>query len=102
MKTPYPWLAGLILLWSATAAAGGMRYELRVDGLSCPFCTYGIEKKLVNTRGVTGVEIDLDRGVVVVKTREGVTLTEAQLKKLVDDAGFTLRGVKVSLETQQQ
>ncbi len=93
MKIPYLWLAGLILLWSGAAAAGGTRYELRVDGLSCPFCAYGIEKKLVKTRGVTAVEIDLDRGLVVVKTREGVTLTEAQLKKLVDDAGFTLRSM---------
>ena len=36
----------LSLGWGAAAFADGTRYELRVDGLACPFCAYGIEKKL--------------------------------------------------------
>ncbi len=47
----------------------------------------------LRTEGVTAVEFDLERGLVIVKVKEGVTLTEAQLKQLVDDAGFTLRSV---------
>ncbi len=86
-------LMAVILLWSSIALAGGTQYDLRVDGLSCPFCAYGIEKKLKKTEGVDAVEIDLERGMVVVKTEEGIKLSEAQFKQLVKDAGFTLRSV---------
>ncbi len=81
------------LFWSATLFAASTQYLLRVDGLSCPFCAYGIEKKLIKTEGVESVTFDLDKGLVIVKAKEGVTLTEARLKQLVDDAGFTLRSV---------
>jgi len=86
-------LAMLIFAWSGLAMAAGTQYELRVDGLSCPFCAYGIEKKLKKTPGVESVEINLERGMVVVKARTGVVLTKAQMKKLVKDAGFSLRSM---------
>jgi len=86
-------LTAVTLLWSATLFATGTQYSLRVNGLSCPFCAYGIEKKLIRTEGVESVTFDLEKGVVMVKVREGVTLTEAQLKQLVNDAGFTLRSM---------
>ncbi len=86
-------LTSAVLLWSGMTVAAGTQYDLRVDGLACPFCAYGIEKKLKKTRGVTSVEIDLERGVVVVKAGEGAKLNEARLKQLVKDAGFTLRSM---------
>lgn len=88
----FPWLLA-VMLWGGAALSAGTLYELRVDGLSCPFCAYGIEKKLMQTEGVESVEIDLQRGVVVVNVGEGVTLTEPQMKRLVSDAGFTLRSM---------
>jgi len=81
------------LFWSATLFAAGTQYNLRVDGLSCPFCAYGIEKKLIRTEGVESVTFDLEKGLVIVKVEEDVTLNEVQLKQLVDDAGFTLRSM---------
>ena len=90
MKTFSLFITAFVLLWSSMTLAAGTQYDLRVDGLSCPFCAYGIEKKLKKTEGVESVDIDLHRGLVIVKTREGVKLTEAQMKRLVKDAGFTL------------
>ncbi len=81
------------LLWNGAALAAGTQYELRVDGLACPYCAYGIEKKLKKTKGVEQFEIDINRGVVRVIVAEGVKLTEAQMAKLINDAGFTLRGM---------
>ncbi len=86
-------LASMLWIWSATAFAVGIQYNLRVDGLSCPFCAYGIEKKLTRSEGVESVIIDLEKGLVIVKVKEGITFTEAHFKKLVDDAGFTLKSV---------
>jgi len=93
MKAFSLFIAAFVLLWSSMTLAAGTQYDLRVDGLSCPFCAYGIEKKLKKTAGVESVEIDLQRGVVTVKTREGVKLTKRQMKRLVRDAGFTLKSL---------
>ena len=35
-----------LLLLLPAASAGSATYSLEVDGLACPFCAYGIEKKL--------------------------------------------------------
>ncbi len=81
------------VLWNAAAFAAGTLYELRVDGLACPYCAYGIEKMLKKTKGVEKIDIDLNKGVVRVKVAEGVRLTESQMAKLINDTGFTLRGM---------
>ncbi len=83
----------MALLWSTVAFAAGTQYELRVDGLACPYCAYGIEKMLKKTDGVETIDIDINNGVVRVNVAEGMTLTEAQMAKLINDAGFTLRGM---------
>ena len=83
----------MALLWNPVAFAAGTLYELRVDGLACPYCAYGIEKKLKKTKGVEQIDIDLNKGVVRVNVVEGIKLTEPQMAKLINDAGFTLRGM---------
>ncbi|HHI92342.1 MAG TPA: copper chaperone [Gammaproteobacteria bacterium] len=83
----------ITLLWSTTGFAGGTQYNMRVDGLACPFCAYGIEKKFTKTDGVDSVDIDLQKGLVIVKTREGKTFNEKKLKEIINDAGFTMKSV---------
>ena len=83
----------MAVIWNAAAFAAGTEYQLRVDGLACPYCAYGIEKKLKKTEGVEKIDIDINNGVVRVNVAEGVKLTEAQMAKLINDAGFTLRGM---------
>ncbi|MDT8404671.1 heavy-metal-associated domain-containing protein [Sulfuriflexus sp.] len=90
-------LFGLLLLQSAFAA--GTHYEMRVDGLACPFCAYGIEKNLKAIEGTANINVDLDKGLVSVDIGEGKALTEEQMKKLFDDSGFTYRSmIKKPLE----
>ena len=79
---------GLLLSLSALA---DNQYVLGVDGLACPFCAFGIEKRLNKVDGVTGTEVDIADGVVRVTLQEEKTLTEAQARQAVDEAGFTLR-----------
>jgi len=79
---------------SATAADGG-RYRLQVNGISCPFCAYGIEKKLGGMEGVQKVEVQLDEGAVIVHTRPGTKFTEQSARKAVEAAGFGLQGFEV-------
>ena len=85
-------ILGLALLFASIAAQAKMlTYELAVDGLACPFCAYGIEKKLGAIAGVTGIEIDINKGVVRVTMSEGAKLEEPAARKAVKSAGFSLR-----------
>lgn len=79
-------------LWTFGAAwADDPIYRVYVDGLACPFCAYGVEKKLGQIAGVERVETNIAAGVVTVSVREGVSLDEATARTAVQAAGFTLR-----------
>lgn len=82
---------GLVLM-AANAFAAQQAYKLRVDGLACPFCAFGVEKQLKAVKGVEKVDVDIKTGTVIVTVVEGAVFDEATAKKAVTDAGFTLRG----------
>ncbi len=81
-----------LMLFAATAAlADSHVYKLYVDGLACPFCAYGVEKKVGGLDGVEKVDIEIEEGLVAVTLADGATLDEATASRAVDEAGFTLR-----------
>ena len=82
----------LSLLLPLAAFAAQTQYQLRVDGLACPFCAYGIEKELTRTDGVEGIDIDSKAGIVTVTMADGAAMTEEKAQQIVKDAGFTLAG----------
>lgn len=81
---------GLTLVATGVLAAPPT-YQLHVDGLTCPFCAYGLEKKLGAVPGVQGLETRIKDGAVIVTMKDGVTLDEASAKQAVKEAGFSLR-----------
>lgn len=85
-------MIAITLVFAAFAAyAGSSIYELQVDGLACPFCVYGIEKKLSAIDGLERIEVDIKKGQIIVFMAEGVRLSEERARQAVTDAGFTLR-----------
>lgn len=91
MNAKILWLV-LALLAPGSALAESPRYTLEVDGLACPFCSYGIEKQLRKVGGVEDVTVELEPGHVIVRMKDGAQLTEAQARAATEKAGFTLRG----------
>jgi len=70
----------LFILFLGVAVAGAQEakpvYKVYVDGLSCPFCTYGIEKKFSKVEGVEKIDIDLKTGTTIITMATGKTLDE--------------------------
>jgi len=93
MKT-FLYVILLAITMNGAALAAGTQYTMRIDGLACPYCAYGIEKKLKKIEGVVEIDIDLNAGIVRVSVADGVELTGAQMKKLFSDAGFTFRSME--------
>ncbi|HIA76655.1 MAG TPA: copper chaperone [Gammaproteobacteria bacterium] len=80
-------------LWDVAVFAAGTQYIIRVDGLACPYCAYGIEKQLKKIDGVRDIDVDLDRGLVTVNVNKSVELAEQQMVQLFKDTGFTYRSM---------
>ncbi len=87
-------LSILILIASAltsTALADDIQYDIRVDGITCPFCVATSERALMKIEGVHTVGSNLETGTIFVCADNKVTFTDAQLKQLFLDKGFTYR-----------
>jgi len=81
--------SGLVTVWAEEEQA---IYKLQVNGLSCPFCNFGIEKGFMSVNGVEKVRIDITEEAVFVIMEPGSTLTQQKAQRVVEDAGFTLAG----------
>jgi mercuric ion binding protein len=84
----------VLALFASSALSAQLAYKVQVDGLACPFCAYGIEKKLGAVAGVEKIDVDIASGTVNVTMAEGATLDEATAKKAVKEAGFSMRSFK--------
>ena len=90
-----------LMLVATSVLAAPLSYRLRVDGLACPFCAYGIEKKLGALEGVQSVETNIRDGAVIVIMKDGFTLDEATARKAVKEAGFSLRKLEPAQSAPQ-
>lgn len=81
----------LAVALTGTALAEDIQYDIRVDGITCPFCVATSERELKKIEGVHAVGANLDTGVIFVCTDSQVTFTDAQLQQLFLDKGFTYR-----------
>ncbi len=89
MKTAL-WLPVFFVLTS-TALADDVQYDIRVDGITCPFCVATSVRALKKIDGVHDVGSDLETGTIFVCADSKVVFTDVQLKQLFLDKGFTFR-----------
>jgi len=79
------------VLTSTVALADDVQYDIRVDGITCPFCVATSERALMKIEGVQSVGSNLETGTIFVCADSQVAFTDAQLKQLFLDKGFTYR-----------
>jgi mercuric ion binding protein len=101
-KTPfsgYLAMLAIIVFIGADEAAAREKLIVRVDGLSCAFCAYTLEKKLQNLEAVESVEINLTEGTASLLLKEGGQLADETINQAVDESGFTPRSIRrISIE----
>lgn len=90
-------LALATLAWNAPDAfAEFTSVTVKVEGLGCPVCAHGLEKKLGRVAGVSGVSTDLKSAEVQLNLAEGASVSVRSLDEAVRRAGFTLKSVRVT------
>lgn len=65
--------------------------EMVVPGLSCPFCAYGLEKRLrQEIEDLSDLEIEAATGKVTFRVADGSALSDEDLRTIVRKAGFSV------------
>lgn len=76
------------------AESATQKIVIKVEGLYCPFCAYGLEKQLKKLNGYEKVEVNLKHGVAELHIKPGVTVTDKAIQQAVEDAGFDSASIK--------
>ena len=70
-------------------------FHVQVDGLGCPFCAYGLEKKFKEFKGIKNVAIDIETGDFSFDYPAEKALSLADVEQQVVKAGYTPMSGKV-------
>ncbi len=84
--------------FSLFAESDTQKIMIKVEGLYCPFCAYGLEKQLKKLKGFKKVEVNLKHGTAELHIKPGVTVTDKAIQAAVEDAGFD----SASIERKQK
>ena len=88
-----------IIVAAQTAGKTGMnpKMTVQVDGLTCPFCAYGLEKRIKEIPAVQKSIINLEEGIVELIPNKGQHIEIDKVKEAVIAGGFTPREFHVAL-----
>ncbi len=75
---------------------------IKVEGLYCPFCSYGLEKQVKKIKGFQSVQINIKEGTAEIEFKPGVKIQEKAILTAVEDAGFDLDGVQWLKEDREK
>ena len=79
-----------------TANADHRQYDMRVDGLTCPFCVATSSKALKRIEGVYEVTADLETAIISVCAASETDLGDDRMTELFRSKGYTYRSQTVS------
>src|SRR5687767_3992081 len=91
MRTFFALFAVVTLLSTVSAQAGTI--EIKVNGLVCGFCAQGIEKTLRRNPATADVVVSLEHQLVVVATKEGQDISDADLKDALTASGYEVKSI---------
>ena len=90
-------VVALLFVSATSALASEGEVRLYVDGLACPFCTFGIEKSLKKVPGVISLETTIRTGLVRIQLEPEARLDPAALSEAVKKSGFTPSRIEMTV-----
>jgi mercuric ion binding protein len=68
--------------------------RVTVKGMVCSFCAQGIEKVFEKRNQIQAVTVNLDQTLVVIIVKKGTTLTDAEIRSDIEDAGYEVEKIE--------
>lgn len=85
-----------VSLLAVAASSAAATIEMTVNGLVCAFCAQGIEKKLKKFPATADVVVSLEHRLVAVSLKDGQDIADADLRKALTDAGYSVKSISRS------
>jgi copper chaperone CopZ len=85
-----------VTLFAAATSSMAATIEMTVNGLVCAFCAQGIEKKLKKFPAAAEIVVNLEHRLVAVSLKDGQDIPDADLRKALTDAGYTVKAISRS------
>ncbi|HLP37329.1 heavy-metal-associated domain-containing protein [Lacibacter sp.] len=85
----------ICLLVAVSASAQFKSATLQASGLTCAMCSNAINKSLKTLSFITSVESDIKTSSFIINFKEGADINFDQLRKKVEDAGFSVAKLQV-------
>jgi copper chaperone CopZ len=82
-----------VVIFGLAAAVSADTIKATVNGMVCGFCATGIEKIFKAQPEVKTVDVDLENKLVTIQTKQGRTLEDSKIKKLLGNAGYSVVAV---------
>ena len=89
-------LVGLGLSLNSLNSFATPSYKVTMNGMVCSFCAQGIEKKMKALSKTKDIYFDLKNRLVVVEVKDGLTLSQDVIRKIIKDAGYEVKSIEVS------
>lgn len=70
-------------------------FSVRVEGLGCPFCAYGLEKKFKDVKGIKDLKIEIKSGVMTFNAPSANNMPLSDVDIRVSKAGYTAKEMSV-------
>jgi copper chaperone CopZ len=77
----------------ATTPAFAETVHIGVDGLVCAFCVKGIEESFNKQPETKSIDVNLEDKLVVLVTKDGTTIKDEVITKLITDAGYKVTNI---------
>jgi copper chaperone CopZ len=91
-------LVAFIISLGICSLAAADTIKATIKGMACDLCESAIEKTFRAQPEVKNVDVDLENKLVTIQTRQGQTMDDAKIRKLLANAGYSV--VAVAREKQ--
>lgn len=67
--------------------------DVKVSGMVCSMCAQGIQKKFSSQDSIKKLNVDMDNKMVSIETKDGQTISDEVITKLISEAGYNVAGI---------
>lgn len=75
------------------------KVNIDVNGLVCDFCARAVEKVFSKREEVSAIDVNLDKGKIVIAMKDGKSIDNTTLTKLITDSGYDV--VKINKDCDE-
>lgn len=98
MKIFFVSLITALFFFSCPAYARVSSLVVEVNGMACPFCAFGVEKRMQHVPGVESVVVDIQAGTARATAGPDGFIKYQDVPRAVKEAGFTAGDMRITAE----